>query len=363
LKEYESQPELQDKVKRAFGDYLIQRGYVQEAGFMYMNSEEPEDLQKSLDAFKKCGNIEMCLSIAYSLGVEQEQIEVLMKDLVTVLTTAGRFKEAGDLLCRITDYSIQEAVEYYSKGNAFMEAIRECMKEEDEDLKTKLLLTTKTSVNLAYDVKKNQILKVLEDFDKRYLRLKIVQNNKKNMPVSIGGLGVNGGLGFDADQMSMSGASDYSSSQLSSSLRSSGSSFSQTSKKSKRVNERKTKKTMRRKRQVKEGSPYEEENLLDMLREEVVITAADKQHVKEIMNALVYFQLIGQSIQVHKHVASLIRASNLSQKLLSVEQQSIIDQQPDLRDYYFPEQLGKVQLDEKFKESLAEWENLKFFKH
>jgi hypothetical protein len=39
-------------VKRAFGDYLHQRGYIQEAGFLYMNSEEPEDLEKSLNAFK-----------------------------------------------------------------------------------------------------------------------------------------------------------------------------------------------------------------------------------------------------------------------------------------------------------------------
>ena len=55
-----------------------------------------------------------------------------------------------------------------------MEAIRECMKEEDDEVREKYLASTKTSVNLAFDVKKNAILKVLEDFDKRYLRLKIV---------------------------------------------------------------------------------------------------------------------------------------------------------------------------------------------
>jgi hypothetical protein len=55
-----------------------------------------------------------------------------------------------------------------------MEAIRECMKEEDEDVRAKYLIIIKTSVNLAYDVKRNQVLKVIEDFDKRYLRLKIV---------------------------------------------------------------------------------------------------------------------------------------------------------------------------------------------
>jgi len=47
-----------------------------------MNCGEPEDFEKSLNAFKKCGNIEMCLSIAYSLECDEEDIEVLMNELV-----------------------------------------------------------------------------------------------------------------------------------------------------------------------------------------------------------------------------------------------------------------------------------------
>lgn len=189
LKEYEAWPDLQEQVKRAFGDYLLQRGYVQEAGFLFMTSEDPADLEKSLAAFKKCGNIDMCLSIAYSLGCEQDQIELLIKDLVAVMKAAAKYKEAGDLMCKLSQYDASEAVEYYSKGNAFMQAIRESMKEEDEELKAKHLSTVKTSVSLAYDVKRNYILKTIEDFDKRYLRLKIVQNQKRNMPTSAPGGG------------------------------------------------------------------------------------------------------------------------------------------------------------------------------
>ena len=57
----------------------------------------------------------------------------MTRDLIEVLTTANRFKEAADLLCTIKGYDIQTAVEYYSKSNAFMAAIRECNKESDED--------------------------------------------------------------------------------------------------------------------------------------------------------------------------------------------------------------------------------------
>ena len=120
---------------------------------------------------------------------------------------------------------------------------------------------------------------------------------------------------------------------------------------------------MRRKRQVKEGSPYEEENLIEMLREEVVLSSDDKNQVKEVINALVYFQMITQSINLHKLVENLMRAQNKCTGLFSVEQERILTQQPDLKTYFFSEQLGSINTDLKFTEALAEWENLKFFKH
>ena len=89
------------------------------------------------------------------------------------------------------------------------------------------------------------------------------------MPAALPGLN-EGGLGFDADQMSMSGASSYSESQQSTSGRSSMSSaFSETSKKSRRQSDKKQRKRMKKKRQVKEGSPFEEDNLIELLKEEV----------------------------------------------------------------------------------------------
>lgn len=154
-----------------------------------MNSDEPEDLEKSLNAFKKCGNTDMCYSIAYKLECDKEQITLLTKDLIEVLATSHRHSDAANLLVSVEGYDIAQAVEYYSKGNSFMAAIRESMKEQDEDENEKLLNITKNGISLAYDVKKNQILKILEEFDKRYLRLKIVQHNKRNMPSQLGAMG------------------------------------------------------------------------------------------------------------------------------------------------------------------------------
>lgn len=225
------------------------------------------------------------------------------------------------------------------------------------------MTSIKSAVNLAQDVKKNQFLKILDDFDKRYLRLKIVQNSKKQMPE----FRENQGLGFDADQMSMSGTSSYSESQLSSTSGRSGlSGYSETSKKSWRdkKNEKKKKKTLRKKRQVKEGSPFEEDNLIEMLKEEVVITKDDKEQVKNIINALIYFGLIDTSTYLHSLVDKLMKAQKTCQTaLFSVEQQKILESQPDIQEYYFSDVLGNQRMDESHAQAVQEWENLKFYKH
>jgi hypothetical protein len=90
-------------------------------------------------------------------------------------------------------------------------------------------------VKIAYDVKKNQLMGILSEFDKKYLRLKIVQHQKKHVPQQL--LQVEGRdlSKFDADQLSMSGTSQYSESQFSMTSGSSNrSGISETSKKSKR---------------------------------------------------------------------------------------------------------------------------------
>ena len=67
---------------------------------------------------------------------------------------------------------------------------------------------------------------------------------------------------------------------------------------------------MRKKRAVKEGSPFEEDNLIELLKEEVTITAQDKEEVKNIMSALVYFGMLDLSTHLHGLVERLMKAEN-----------------------------------------------------
>ena len=56
-----------------------------------------------------------------------------------------------------------------------------------------------------------------------------------------------------------------------------------------------------------------------MLKEEVTITQEDKDQVKNIMNALVYFGMIETSTYLHSLVERLMRAQKTVQSLFSVE--------------------------------------------
>lgn len=87
---------------------------------------------------------------------------------------------------------------------------------------------------------------------------------------------------------------------------------------------------MRKKRAVKEGSPFEEDNLVELLKEEVRVATTDKEEVKDIMSALVYFGMLDLSTHLHGLVDRLMKAENICLGLFLVEQKQLLDQQPDL---------------------------------
>jgi len=164
---------------------------------------------------------------------------------------------------------------------------------------------------------------------------------------------------FDVDQLSMSGTSALSESQFS---QSSMGGVSETSKMSKRQNahRKKQQQKLRKKRQVKEGSPYEEAFLIAALLEEVKVSQADRDEVKDIMRACLNFGMVAESTDLHAHLERLIKAEHSLQGLHSVEQQLALERAPQITDL-FPEALGRRE--EAQLKALAEWSDVKFFKH
>ena len=109
-----------------------------------------------------------------------------------------------------------------------------------------------------------------------------------------------GNFELDSENLSVSNASDSQRSKTSSG-------FSETSKKSRRQKNAAVNK-MRKKRVVKEGSPFEEEYLLELMREETCLQPTDKEQVKGLMRILMYFSMIEQANTLHGLVEKVMIA-------------------------------------------------------
>ncbi len=62
-------------------------------------------MQRSLDSFLKVLNVEMVLSIAAQMKMEQADLQKLKSEMVERLRNSSRFEDAGDLLNPITDFA------------------------------------------------------------------------------------------------------------------------------------------------------------------------------------------------------------------------------------------------------------------
>jgi hypothetical protein len=62
-------------------------------------------MQRSLDSFFKVLNVEMVLSIAAQMKMEQADLQKLKSEIVERLRNSSRFEDAGDLLNPITDFA------------------------------------------------------------------------------------------------------------------------------------------------------------------------------------------------------------------------------------------------------------------
>ena len=121
--------------------------------------------------------------------------------------------------------------ECYLKSNNFESAIKVCY---ETNMLDKIEGQIRPALLVACDLQTNQMRQVLQKFDQRMLRLKIVQNSKRSMPTT-DMFGADRNFELDSENLSVSNASSSAYSQSNRSGRSSSSGFSETSKKSKRI--------------------------------------------------------------------------------------------------------------------------------
>lgn len=120
---------------------------------------------------------------------------------------------------------------------------------------------------------------------------------------------------------------------------------------------------MRKKRVVKEGSPFEEEYLLELMKEETCLQSTDKEQVKGLMRILMYFSMIEQANILHSLVEKVMIAQFETDQLMSVEQEQLLQEQTQIKEV-FEENIGwSNKKQSEHKKLLGEWENHKCYKH
>lgn len=80
------------------------------------------------------------------------------------------------------------------------------------------------------------------------------------------------------------------------------------------------------------------------------------------MKTLLFFGLVEESTEIHGLVERLLKAKNVCQDLRTVQQQDLVEKNPQFEDQ-FPELFNRQKKKEDFSKVLVEWADVKFFKH
>lgn len=350
LRYYKDYPDLLKEIKITFADYLHERKYFEEAGLMYKYAGEYE---KALISLKETPNYEMLFAVSSNLNFDKEKIQQLAVEYCEKLQKDEKYiREAGIILAKyngVGDDVQHKAIDLLIKSKNYFYAIE---KSSEWNKKEFIEKEIKNGVKLAYELKFNDVTKKVKDYKDKLLRLKIVQHNKKHLG-NINSLGAGGGA-FDAETMSQSQMSDASLASGTGSI----SGLSETSKLSQaRVRMGKSKKKPKQKKKKKlpkEGSPFEEEMLVDYL-EDTEVPKEERDEVSNLMKTLVYFGYIDESVYLHEKVEELMKLSN--EKHRTIEQTDILLESPVLKDLY---NIKDTKYEDDFED---EWKDLRFMKH
>jgi hypothetical protein len=294
----------------------------------------------------------MLFAVSQYLNYDKEQTQQLAVEYCEKLQKNDNYtREAGIVLAKYNgqgDEIQQKAIDLLIKSNNYFYAVEKSSEWNKMEFIEKDI---KNGVKLAYELKFNDVDKRVKDYKEKLLRLKIVQHNKKHLG-NINSLGVGGGT-FDAEVMSQSQMSDAS---LVSGTSISG--LSETSKLSQaRVRMGKSKKktkNKKKKRLPKEGSPFEEEMLVDYL-EDTDVTKEERDEVTKLMKTLVYFGFIDESVHLHEKIEELMKLSNVKHR--TIEQNDILEESPILKELYH---IKDTKYDDNF---IDEWKDIRFMKH
>ncbi|XP_019627149.1 PREDICTED: elongator complex protein 1-like [Branchiostoma belcheri] len=272
LQLYTTESKEYKDISEAYGEYLLKKGHVEEAGLVLSRCEEWE---KALQAFEQCCNWRQALCVASRLQYSTQQTAQLALRMAGFLRNNSRQGEAAVLLEQYVQDE-EGAIITLLEGNQWEEALRVINKYNrtdiiDTNFKPALLEASQRQLAFLQD---NKAL-----FTRHKDRLAVVRKEKAKACTEI--------LGEDHADQDVDLYSDTSSTTRTHSSHSSAK-YSGTSKTSGRT-AKSRRKAERKKLSLREGSPYEDHALLVALKDIVDAVDKSKDDVHNLLKMLVLF--------------------------------------------------------------------------
>ncbi|NXD93902.1 ELP1 protein, partial [Chaetorhynchus papuensis] len=272
LKLYPSSTQEYKDISDAYGEYLIQKQLYEQAALIFARAGI---FAKARDAFQSSGSWQQALCMASRLGYTKDKLSSLARSMAGKLVEQRKHAEAAILLEQYTqDY--EEAVLLLLEGSLWEEALRLIHKYDRLDiLETNLkpaILEAQKSQLIFLDSQKTAFLR-------HKSRLQVVRELKEKACENLQDCEVPNcpELELFSETSSVVTASDMNSKYSHSNSR-----ISARSSKNRRKAERK-------RYSLKEGSPFEDIALLEVLRESVRAVESVKGEIHILLKQLVLF--------------------------------------------------------------------------
>lgn len=162
---------LYSKTCLAYGDYLIEKCYYNEAATMYVRGCS---LEEALEAYTKANNWKRVLITAAELNVDKQRFNHLCYSLVATLKEQSYFVEAASIY-ELYIRSEEDAVECYCKACHWDEAILIANKHHREDL---IEMNIKPAVMEQFDAINYKIEESHSNFKEFLQRLIAIRSRK-----------------------------------------------------------------------------------------------------------------------------------------------------------------------------------------
>ncbi|EAL65378.1 elongation protein 1 [Dictyostelium discoideum AX4] len=315
----EEKDEMFKKVLNIYGDYLLESNQFEDAAYLFLQANQEK---KSINAFRDAGLWENAISQANKLSYTKEQLNQLVIELSEILKRNSKFQQAAQCLEKFQ--LIDQAIHMYCEGYYFNEALllssssSSSNQEEEQQIKIKKSLLDSLSNQI------NEINNNFEKYEKMSTRIVIVRTNKLNyvpllLPRGQGdfetGSMMSGMSGmFSEGGMSVNSAlSNVTTSSYVSTYSQQTGTFS-TATKTRLKKKDKKQKPQKVRITGKEGSPYEEDYLVDQMKK-LIPSSSQQESIGRIIKGLVLLGLFNDARQL----------STLYQKYLNLIDSSLDD--------------------------------------